>query len=318
MTPSPNNKYEIGKEMESYTNENSSLLPTDSGNDYGNNGDEDNDVVFAPLEDRTNSFSEMKKTVHNDPGLSQQYESVEDFQTLLGSTSVLKNALDQEGTTSWKSIQKRSHSFTMLLPTREIEEPSIITLEAKGHRRTGSISSRISDNGNGMYSHREDSPLLLRMERLYQSRISNVSTLYLKKIKKSFFSDAKSLAEGTIPQSIVLAIVIGIVCGVACYFYYSILYFGLDLFWTKIPEEYIIPSEFWSPEYYWLWIPLVCFSMVTLVGLTVFYMGEPGDLPYTISRVHTQAYIPMDHVLPMVFASMFSILGKLYRRTQCS
>jgi len=115
------------------------------------------------------------------------------------------------------------------------------------------------------------------------------------------------LAEGTIPQSVVLAIVIGIVCGIACYLYYSVLFFGLEYLWTTLPEEYVIPN--WSPEYYWAWIPLVCSVMCTLVGLTVVYMGEPGDLPYTISRVHCEAYIPMDHVSPMVFASMFSILG---------
>jgi hypothetical protein len=66
----------------------------------------------------------------------------------------------------------------------------------------------------------------------------------------------------------------------------------------------------WSEECYWLWIPLVSFTMITCVGLTVVFMGEPGDLPYTIGRVHVQAYIPMDHVSPMVFASLFSILGK--------
>lgn len=67
----------------------------------------------------------------------------------------------------------------------------------------------------------------------------------------------------------------------------------------------------WDESYYWLWIPLVSFTMITFVGLTVVFMGEPGDLPYTIGRVHAQAYIPMDHVSPMVFASLFSILGKL-------
>ena len=37
-----------------------------------------------------------------------------------------------------------------------------------------------------------------------------------------------------------------------------------------------------------------------------------GDLPYTIGRVHAQAYIPMNHVSPMVFASLFSILGESF------
>lgn len=135
------------------------------------------------------------------------------------------------------------------------------------------------------------------------------TTLILEKIQTSFFEDAKSLAEGSIPQSIVTAIIIGILCGIACYLYYCILEFLLEFLWSTIPETYIIPSTSWSPEYYWLWIPIVTMSMVTLVGFTVVYMGEPGDLPYTISRVHSEAYIPMNHVSPMLFASVFSILA---------
>ncbi|KAL3942908.1 MAG: hypothetical protein SGBAC_002980 [Bacillariaceae sp.] len=86
---------------------------------------------------------------------------------------------------------------------------------------------------------------------MYQHR-SQSAVNFLEKVKSSFFEDAKSLAIGTIPQSVVVAIT---------------------------------------------------------VGLTVVYMGEPGDLPYTVGRVHHFAYIPMDHVLPMVFASLFSILA---------
>jgi H+/Cl- antiporter ClcA len=140
----------------------------------------------------------------------------------------------------------------------------------------------------------------------HQRRDSTV--LFLEKIKSSFFEDAKSLAAGTIPQSIVLAVVIGTVCGIACWLYYTALFFFLELLWETIPERFIQGSH-WPEEYYWLWIPLVSFTMVTLVGLTVVYLGEPGDLPYTISRVHHFAYIPMDHVTPMVFASLFSILA---------
>jgi hypothetical protein len=108
--------------------------------------------------------------------------------------------------------------------------------------------------------------------------------LYLEKVKTSFFQDAKSLAEGTIPQSIVLAFVIGTVCGIACWLYYSVLFFFLEFLWTTLPEKIVIGK--WEEHHYWLWIPLVSSVMMTLVGLTVVYMGEPGDLPYTIGRVH--------------------------------
>lgn len=36
---------------------------------------------------------------------------------------------------------------------------------------------------------------------------------------------------------------------------------------------------------------------------------QPGDLPYTIHCVHEKAFVAMDHVLPMVVASQFSILA---------
>jgi H+/Cl- antiporter ClcA len=121
------------------------------------------------------------------------------------------------------------------------------------------------------------------------------------------FDDARNLATGTIPQSIVLAISIGTVCGIACWLYYTALEFLLEFIWKTLPERFV--EGHWKEEHYWLWIPTVCFTMFILVGLTVVFMGEPGDLPYTISRVHHDAYIPMNHVLPMIFASFFSILG---------
>jgi hypothetical protein len=179
--------------------------------------------------------------------------------------------------------------------------------------RQNSINSLNEENSRGENgkvngSNDSGSRVFTRMSMLYNSQIKNPTTLYLQKIKTNFFEDAKSLAEGTIPQSIVLAIIIGIVCGIACYLYYTILFWLLDYLWTVLPQQYVVGV--WPEHLYWLWIPLISFSMVTLVGLTVVYMGEPGDLPYTISRVHAEAYIPMNHVTPMVFASMFSILGK--------
>lgn len=58
-----------------------------------------------------------------------------------------------------------------------------------------------------------------------------------------------------------------------------------------------------------MWIPIIGFSMAYCSGLTVKYLGEPGDLAYTIKCVHKKAFIGMDHVMPMVCASQFGILG---------
>lgn len=131
--------------------------------------------------------------------------------------------------------------------------------------------------------------------------------LFLEKVKNDFFEDTRSLAEGTIPQSVVLAFIIGIVCGTACWAYYKVLNFALEFLWTTVPNDFIVGQ--WEEQHYWLYVPLLSMLNLTLVGLTVVFLGEPGDLAYIVSRVHNFAYIPIDHVLPMVFASLFSILA---------
>ena len=133
------------------------------------------------------------------------------------------------------------------------------------------------------------------------------AVLFLEKVKTNFFDDAKNLAAGTIPQSVVLALTIGTVCGIACWLYYSILFFLLEYIWKTLPEKIVVDN--WEEENFWLWIPIVSFVMFVFTGLAVVLLGEPGDLPYTISRVHHDAYIPMNHVIPMAFASCFSILA---------
>ena len=144
------------------------------------------------------------------------------------------------------------------------------------------------------------------ISKIYQQQ-RQTATLFLERIHTNFFDDARSLAAGTIPQSIIVAIFVGTVCGIACFIYNSLLEYFLELIWTTIPEVYI--ANIWGEQYYWLWIPLVSLTNCVIVGLAVQYLGEPGDLPYTISRVHQQAYIPMNHVLPMMVASLFSILA---------
>lgn len=219
--------------------------------------------------------AEMKKVTHNDPDVS------EDFKNLLGSTRLLYNNV-------------RADEISHSLRRQSVQELSGLGSTKNGGRNFSSASTaRLST----IYNQQRDHALL-----------------YLEKVKTNFFQDAKSLAEGTIPQSIVLALVIGVVCGIACWLYYSVLFFFLEFLWTTLPEKLVIDK--WDEQYHWLWIPLVSFIMITCVGLTVVYMGEPGDLPYTIGRVHAQAFIPMNHVSPMVFASLFSILGKRQRHYQ--
>ena len=83
--------------------------------------------------------------------------------------------------------------------------------------------------------------------------------VYLEKVRSTFYQDAITFAEGTIPQSIAMAIVIGIVCGVVAYLYYLVLFFLLDVIWKDLPNA-IIKSP-WPEGLYVLYIPLVTLSL---------------------------------------------------------
>ncbi|CAB9507464.1 transport protein YfeO [Seminavis robusta] len=137
----------------------------------------------------------------------------------------------------------------------------------------------------------------------YASKASHV----LMKTQTSMLEDARTFAEGSIPHSMALGTVIGIVCGVASFVYYAILFWILEFVWNDLPQMIVVDK--WPEWAYPLWIPLVGFTMAIGVGVTVIYMGEPGDLPYTIKCVHDDAYVAMSHVMPMVCASQFSIIG---------
>lgn len=140
------------------------------------------------------------------------------------------------------------------------------------------------------------------------------------------------------PHSTVVGSSIGLVCGVLAFCYYSILEFLLDFIWHELPQRFLVP---YVPEsWHWLWIVVVGLTMAVLVGLSVKLLGEPGELSYTVQCVHDRGFIHMvgkknersfcavcfilfdllflfvstrpkqDHVLPMLAASQFSILGK--------
>jgi H+/Cl- antiporter ClcA len=123
----------------------------------------------------------------------------------------------------------------------------------------------------------------------------------------SFWDDCLNFREGSFPHSLVIASAIGIICGVSAYVYYEILDFLLDYIWKKIPEIYI--ENYWPTWAFPLYIPLVCYTMAIMVGISVKFLGDPGDLNYVIHRVHEKAFIGVDHAIPMISSSQFSILG---------
>eukprot|EP00581_Thalassiosira_minuscula_P008705 CAMPEP_0183707640 /NCGR_PEP_ID=MMETSP0737-20130205/4162_1 /TAXON_ID=385413 /ORGANISM="Thalassiosira miniscula, Strain CCMP1093" /LENGTH=647 /DNA_ID=CAMNT_0025935361 /DNA_START=304 /DNA_END=2247 /DNA_ORIENTATION=+ len=130
---------------------------------------------------------------------------------------------------------------------------------------------------------------------------------FLEKVRTSFYEDAITFAEGTIPQSIMVAMVVGCVCGVVAYLYYYVLDYLLEYVWEVLPES--IVKDVWPEHLYFLWIPLVTFTLSICCGLSIYYLGEPGDLAYTIQCIHTKGYKGTHHIIPMIAASQFTILA---------
>ncbi|KAL7539120.1 hypothetical protein ACHAXR_011005 [Thalassiosira sp. AJA248-18] len=132
--------------------------------------------------------------------------------------------------------------------------------------------------------------------------LKEIEQEYLEKTRTTFYNDAVTFAEGTIPQSIVLAFCIGCVCGVVAFLYYSVLDYFLELIWKDMPEWWVVDK--WPEHLYVLWMPLVTFTLSVFCGLSIFYLGEPGDLAYTIQCVHEKGYKGTSHIIPMVAASV--------------
>jgi H+/Cl- antiporter ClcA len=137
--------------------------------------------------------------------------------------------------------------------------------------------------------------------------LKEIEEEYLEKARTTFYQDAINFAEGTIPQSIMVAFVIGCVCGFVAYVYYSVLDYLLEIIWNFMPEQIVINK--WPEHLYILWLPMVSLSLSVCCGLSIYYLGEPGDLAYTIKCIHEKGYKATHHIIPMIAASMFTILS---------
>ena len=124
----------------------------------------------------------------------------------------------------------------------------------------------------------------------------------------TFLQDISDPQNGTVPITVLIATVIGMACGVSCFLYYKVLKFGFWLFWDAMPKAIYVNSEV-NERLYWTWIPLVVMSLSVAVGVSIYVMGDPGDLKYTVKRVHETGFMPIDHAPGMVVASIASIVG---------
>lgn len=184
------------------------------------------------------------------------------------------------------------------------------TVPLKTGSSYGSLAdSKKSSPGSARAKTRKTSPAINGKPPTHNRTTSQVSRTpsqtshVLLKTQTSMLEDARAFAEGSIPHSIALGTVIGIVCGVAAYIYYAILFWVLKFVWETLPEKFV--KDVWPEWAYPLWIPLVGFTMAFGVGVTVIYMGEPGDLPYTIKCVHDDAYVDMSHGMFVIIWIVF-------------
>ncbi|KAL9185531.1 hypothetical protein ACHAXT_003308 [Thalassiosira profunda] len=203
---------------------------------------------------------------------------------LLGSSKLVAQARSED-------LKRRS-----IMKARRTSKEDITTIDEE---TSGEEGSELDDSGRHL--------------RTMSGTIGNAHTLkeieaeYRDKVRTTFINDAMTFAEGTIPQSIIVATVIGIVCGVVAFLYYSVLDYFLELIWKVLPEMFVVDR--WPENLYVLWIPLVTFTLSACCGLSIYYLGEPGDLAYTIKCVHEKGYKGTSHILPMVAASQFTILA---------
>ncbi|AFZ30499.1 Cl- channel voltage-gated family protein [Gloeocapsa sp. PCC 7428] len=106
-------------------------------------------------------------------------------------------------------------------------------------------------------------------------------------------------------QLILLAAMIGIAGGLVATIYYYSLELSLDIIWKSVPEflQLRFASEFLAKNYIWIATTIGGF----LVGLTLYFLGLPGEVAFVVDKVHDPGHIEIRQTPAMLIASLFSI-----------
>lgn len=113
-----------------------------------------------------------------------------------------------------------------------------------------------------------------------------------------------SSSELNYQQTIFYAAAIGIAGGLVATMYYYTLEAGLHLVWHTIPElltPYLPPLA--VSNYVWIATTIGGF----LVGLTLYFMGLPGEVAFVVDKVHQPGRISSQQTPAMIVASLISI-----------
>jgi H+/Cl- antiporter ClcA len=117
-------------------------------------------------------------------------------------------------------------------------------------------------------------------------------------------SASSSHDELSYQQLILLAAIIGIAGGLVATVYYYTLEASIDVVWQGIPE--FIKLNFASDlGKNYVWIATTVGGL--LVGLTLYFMGLPGEVAFVVDKVHDPGHITIRQTPAMVIASLFSI-----------
>lgn len=111
----------------------------------------------------------------------------------------------------------------------------------------------------------------------------------------------------TYAQIIFWAAAIGVIGGLIATAYYYLLENSMHLVWHQLPEllQTRVPGEFLSQNY--VWIAATIGGL--LVGLSLHFMGLPGEVAFVVDKVHDPGRIEMQQTPAMIVVSLFSIVA---------
>lgn len=161
-------------------------------------------------------------------------------------------------------------------------------------------------------AHNESSPLLPTNNKPKAPLLQipeKLNLLHDRHNRFSFLSFLDDIQNDSLPLNLIMAIAIGIVCGLSSFLYYNLLQFMVKCFWETIPEYFVKTLPFWSPSLHWVWIPVICFNTAFLLGISLKFLGSPGDISYAIKCVHNMGYVPLTNTPSMIVSSLISIAG---------
>lgn len=108
-------------------------------------------------------------------------------------------------------------------------------------------------------------------------------------------------------QTIFYAAAIGLIGGLVATAYYFLLENSMHLVWHSIPDliSHYFSSSFLTSNY--VWITSTIGGL--LVGLTLYFMGLPGEVAFVVEKVHDPGRIDIKQTPAMLIASLFSIVA---------